>query len=177
VVLGGILATIRAGNSDTLDDLTQAIRNMSGIPELSFYVNGLMETWPEIYHEFQNIDFYLDDAPRKPSVERMEHMEQSAPAVADSMPRENVTGKGTLDRTAQQPRVPLNRSGATWSVTEPHMSPMAISTGEHIQSPVIDVDVDQPMELSRGASANSQLEGVSPRSPRSNRTARPWELP
>jgi hypothetical protein len=177
VVLGGILATIRAGNRETLDELTQAIRNMSGIPELSFYVNGLMAIWPEIYLEFQNIDFYLDDAPRKPSVEGMEHMEQRASVTADSISDGNLKEKGTPHRTAQQSRVLLDTSETKRSATEPHSSARAMGTGEHIQAPAIDGDVDEPMEFSRVASSDSQLEGFSPRSPRSNRTARPWELP
>lgn len=177
VVLGGILATIRAGNRETVDDITQAIRNMSGIPELSFYVNGLMATWPEIYIEFQNINFYLDDAPTRPSVERMEHTKQRGSVAADSVSEESVKEMGPPDPTAEPSRLPFDKSEMTRSGTEPYSPAMAMGTSEHSQAPVADVGADRPVELSRGASSESNLEDVSPRSPRSSRTARPWELP
>jgi hypothetical protein len=163
VVLGGILATIRAGNRETFDDLTQAIRNMSGIPELSFYVNGLMATWPDIYLEFQNIDFYLDDAPRRPSVEMIEQMDHRSSVAAESISEESMKDDD-------------EESVAKRSATEPYSSTANMNTREHTHGLVADVNVDGSIQLSRTGRPDGNSEGVSPRSPRSNRAARPWEL-
>jgi hypothetical protein len=186
VVLGGILATIRAGNPETLDDLTQAIRNMTGLPDLSFYVNGLMATWPEIYLEFQTIDFYLDDAPRRPSVEMIEHTHHlsssAAAAAAESISEGDIKNEEELDHTGEHSQVRFGESGAKRFVIEPHSSTANMNTREHTLEPVGDVNVDGPMAPNQPRGSDSNYEGLSPRSsrsprsPGSNRAARPWEL-
>ena len=171
VVLGGILATIRAGNRETLDDLTHTIRNRGGLPDLSSYVNGLMATWPEIYLEFQKIDFYLDDAPRRPSVEMIEKMDKlSSTAAAGPIFEEEP------DHTAQHQGVLLDESGAKRSVIEPYSSNQAMNTREHTHRPIIDANIDVRTQHSqhRHKGSDSASDGGSARS---YRTARPWELP
>lgn len=69
VLLGGILATIRAGDHQTVDDLLRTVRARSGLPDLASYVDNLMTTNATIYEEFQQVDFYLDDAPRQPAAD------------------------------------------------------------------------------------------------------------
>jgi hypothetical protein len=181
VLLGGILATVRAGDRETLDDLTQTIRNKSGLPDLSHYVNGLMATWPDIYLEFQNIDFYLDDAPRRPSVETIENMNRrSSSAAADSISDEDMKDREEPDHTAQHQRVRNHEFGAKRSVIEPYSSAAAMNTREHTYGPAVDgnvdgnVDgeVDGSMQHSRPRGFSSISDGVSPRFNR-----RPWELP
>jgi hypothetical protein len=175
VLVGGILATIRAGNRETIDDLEQTIRNTPELPELSFYVNELMATWPEIYLEFQTIDFYLDDAPRRPSVQVMENMgHRTSSAAVESISEEEMTAVKEPDHPAQHRRVQTDTSGAKRSVMEPQFVTPAINTGEHTHSAMVDEDVDLRMEHFRRRSSDSiSDEG----SAKSNRPARPWELP
>jgi hypothetical protein len=175
VLVGGILATIRAGNRETIDDLEQTIRNTPELPELSFYVNELMATWPEIYLEFQTIDFYLDNAPRRPSVQVMENMgHRTSSAAVESISEEEMTAVKEPDHTAQHRRVQTDTSGAKRSVMEPQFVTPAINTGEHTHSAMVDEDVDLRMEHFRRRSSDSiSDEG----SAKSNRPARPWELP
>jgi hypothetical protein len=179
VLLGGILATVRAGNPETLDNLTQAIRNMTGLPDLSFYVNGLMATWPEIYLEFQTIDFYLDDAPRRPSVEMIEHMDHlssSGAAAAESISEGDLRDEEESGHTGQHSQVRFDESGAKRSVIEPHSAAANMNTRDHTIEPVGDDNVDGPMAPNQHRGSDSNYEGLSPTSPGANRTARPWEL-
>ena len=174
VLVGGILATIRAGNRETIDDLEQTIRNTSELPELSFYVNGLMATWPEIYLEFQTIDFYLDDAPRRPSVQVMENMgHHTSSAAVESMSGEGMTVVGEPDHTAQHQRMQTDTSGAKQVAIEPQFVTPAITTREHAHRVMDDEDIDLRVEHSRRRSSDSISDGGSAKS---NRLARPWEL-
>jgi len=174
VLVGGILATIRAGNRETIDDLEQTIRNTSGLPELSFYVNGLMATWPEIYLEFQTIDFYLDDAPRRPSVQVIENMgRRTSSAAVESTSEDDITVAEEPDHAAQHWRVQTDAPGAKRSVMEPQLLTPAINTREHTHGAMVDEDADLHVEHTRRRSSDSiSDEG----SAKSNRPARPWEL-
>jgi len=174
VLLGGILATIRAGNRETLDDLLQAIRSVSSLPDLSFYIDGLMATWPDIYLEFQTIDFYLDDAPRRPSIENIENMGLLSSAAAGGLMSEGTMNEEVAGTTARRQQLRLDASGANKSVTKSPSSTAAMSTREHPYEPMLDARIDGPMELGRKRSSDSASDGGSARS---NRTARPWELP
>lgn len=167
MLLGGILATIRAGNRETLDDLLQAIRSVSSLPDLSFYIDGLMATWPDIYLEFQTIDFYLDDAPRRPSIEL-------SSAAAGGLMSEDTMNEEVAGTTARRQQLRLDASGANKSVTKSPSSTAAMSTREHPYEPMLDARIDGPMKLDRKRSSDSASDGGSARS---NRTARPWELP
>jgi hypothetical protein len=158
VLVGGILATIRAGNRETIDDLERTIRNTSELPELSFYVNGLMATWPDIYLDFQTIDFYLDDAPRRPSVQVIENMgHRTSSAAVESISEQEMTVVEEPDHIAQHGRVQPEASGAKRSVIEPQLLTTAINAREHTR---------------RRSSDSISDEG----SAKSNRPARPWEL-
>jgi hypothetical protein len=172
VLLGGILATVRANNRETIDDLEQTIRNTPDLAELSFYVNGLMATWPEIYLEFQTIDFYLDDAPRRPSVQATENRSRrTSSAVVEQISEEEMADGEEPDHTAQRQLV---RTDAKRSVTEPQLLTRAINTGEHTHGAAVDGDVDLRAEHSQRRSSDSiSDEG----SAKSSRLARPWELP
>jgi hypothetical protein len=171
VLVGGILATIRAGNRETIDDLEQTIRNTSELPELSFYVNGLMATWPDIYLEFQTIDFYLNNAPRRPSVQVIENMgRRTSSAAVESISEEDMTVAEEPDHTAQHWRVQTDAPGAKRSVLEPQLLTPAINTREHTRRPMVDEDGD--LHVERRSSDSISDEG----SAKSNRPARPWEL-
>lgn len=174
VLLGGILATIRAGNRETLDDLLQVIRSMSSLPDLSFYIDGLMATWPDIYLEFQTIDFYLDDAPRRPSIENIENMDLLSSVAAGGLMSKDTMNEEVAGTTARRQPLRLDASGANKSVTESPSSTAAMSTREHPYKPMLDARIDGSMELDRKRSSDSASDGGSARS---NRTARPWELP
>ena len=68
-LLGGILATIRAGSGTDISDLIHTIQKSESLADLAFYVDSVMTTWPAVYQEFQQTDFDLGDSPRRPSVE------------------------------------------------------------------------------------------------------------
>jgi hypothetical protein len=134
----------------------------------------LMATWPEIYLEFQTIDFYLDDAPRRPSVQAIENMgHRTSSAAVESISEEDMTVAEEPDHTAQHWQVQTDAPGAKRSVLEPQLLTPAINTGEHTHGAMVDGDVDLHMEHTRRRSSDSiSDEG----SAKSNRPARPWEL-
>ena len=175
MVLGGILATVRVGDHETLDALITTIRNTKGLPDLSFYVNGLMATWPEIYLEFQTIDFYLDDAARRPSVEMIEAMDSHSPSAAtETIPEENimVDDEGS-DHAAQHQRVQMDESGSKRSVIEPHSSKDHMNTREH-NAPNVNTGVDGHADFTQHRRSESASDNGSARS---SRGSRPWEIP
>jgi len=174
VLVGGIIATIRAGNRETVDDLEQTIRNTSELPVLSSYVNGLMATWPDIYLEFRTIDFYLDDAPRRPTVQGIENMGHStSSAAAESISEQEKTVVEEPDHIAQHGRVQPEASGAKGSVMEPQLLTTLINARDHTHKVLGDEDADLHVEHAQRRSSDSISEEGSAKS---NRLARPWEL-
>ena len=175
VVLGGILATIRVGNHETLDALTTTIRNTPGLPDLSFYVNGLMAAWPEIYLEFQNIDFYLDDAPRRPSVEMMEVRDSlSTSAVTETIPEENgMMDDEEFDHAARRQRAQMDGPGAQQSVKELDPATGHMNTREQ-SGPKVNTGGDGHADFTQHRRSESASDNGSARS---SRGARPWEIP
>lgn len=172
VVLGGILATIRAGNRETLEDLTATIRSVSSLPDLSFYVNGLMATWPDIYLEFQTIDFYLDDAPRRPSVEAIEA--EDMPTGTGTVPEEVMEEQEVPRHSAKHQRLQSDESSTDQSVIEPFSSTENMNTRQPNRGSTVDATSDVASDFHQHRASDSVSDSGSGRC---GRTARPWELP
>jgi len=155
VLLGGIIATIRAGTPETVDDLIRVIRQGTDMAQIAFFVDNLMVNSPGLYQAFENIDFDMDDSPRQPTAGL-----ETRPEVVDPAGTGRSTGRETLDPgpPRPQPRRPPDKLLAA----EPRPAQSASPS---------DDDEGPPTTRNRLGS------GSDVRSPSSNPSTRPWELP
>ena len=154
MLLGGILATLRAGNGTDISDLIHTIQSSESLADLAVYVDSVMTTWPALYQEFQQIDFDLGDSPRWPSVE------DSGIKVYKVASRgaEALDGYCNLDQ------------GYTHLTVEQLQD---AAKSERREAP-IDGDTGGRHEIQRHQSLRNRSEGRT--STQANRSCRPWEL-
>lgn len=66
-LLGGILATVRAGDSESRQDLMELIRSGMELSQLAAHVRNTRRTNPAIDHAYSLIDFSIDGGEELPS--------------------------------------------------------------------------------------------------------------
>ena len=175
MLLGGLLATVRAGNDETVNDLFRLIRSRTGLPELAAHVDDVMTTWPEVFEEFGRVDFYLDDSPRQPSMgdsdSKGEHSATRAgdPRSIDGVVAEGESGASGEDlRSTEQSRPSAEEQKRRDSLTDGGMNnrDLVMSDGHEWSG---------RESIRRHESMGSGSDGSS--SAKSYRPPRPWELP
>ena len=177
VLLGGILATIRSGNRDTIEYLVHKIRNRTGLPELAIYVDSIMTTWPEVYEEFERVDFYLDDSPRQPSADDSgSKPDHSLHKRTESRSIDGIMIDGESGTSGEPSRISSNeqsRSSAEESERRESMTDGVMSDRDHAMSDGPDACGHEIAK--RHESMGSASDGSA--SAKSYRPPRPWELP
>lgn len=175
MLLGGLLATVRVGNDDTVTDLFHMIRSRTGLPELAAYVDGVMTTWPEVFEEFGRVDFYLDDSPRQPSaVDSDSKGEHLATKARDPRSIDGVVAEGELGASVEHSRsTERSRSSTEEQERRASLTDAGMNHRDHVMSD--DHESSGHESTRRHESIGSGSDGSS--SAKSYRPPRPWELP
>ena len=151
VILGAMLATLRAGSDDSIQDLIKTVQSRTPLPDLATYLDTSMSTAPAVREAYEEIDFDLDSSPRHPT-----GVDEGS-AVAES----------STTRTGE--RMQMNQGQTREG---PGLTPAQLraSVGEAMQ-----IDDTTPHAI-QGAETEGSDGASSTKSAKSNPSNRPWEL-